>query len=338
VVDALETLAERATDPSGHLKEAYEASLELEDPALTERLLRRIVPASDADDTADVAWAIVDLAERRFGASDAREAAALWERAAKVSDPDEERALLVRVADLADRILADTDRAIAILERLRQREPADRELWAPLAAIHSRRGDTESLAQLMDETIPLVDDLKERANLRLSLAKMLEVTDPDRAADILARPSTRIRRTATRRRCSSGYTSRRVATTAWRSCSSASSTSRRTKRTRLGSWRSTCASPRCASAWGEQDAALDAYHGALDWEAENVSALRAAVRLHTEREDSIVMGDLLDRLLELETGDEAAAIALKVADVKLSSGGPRRRRACARGRLQGQPA
>jgi tetratricopeptide (TPR) repeat protein len=322
VVDALETLAERATDPSGHLKEAYEASLELEDPALTERLLRRIVPASDADDTADVAWAIVDLAERRFGASDAREAAALWERAAKVSDPDEERALLVRVADLADRILADTDRAIAILERLRQREPADRELWAPLAAIHSRRGDTESLAQLMDETIPLVDDLKERANLRLSLAKMLEVTDPDRAADILAEaidedPANRDSASLLERLYESTGRDDRLAILLERQLDVAKDEEDKARVValylRIAALRERL---------GEQDAALDAYHGALDWEAENVSALRAAVRLHTEREDSIVMGDLLDRLLELETGDEAAAIALKVADVKLSSGDP----------------
>ncbi|NUP07158.1 MAG: tetratricopeptide repeat protein [Polyangiaceae bacterium] len=320
VVDALETLADRATDASGHLREAYEASIELEDNALTERLLRRLVPSDATSDTADSVWALTDLADRRFAASDAREAADLWERAARVSDPDDERSLLLRVADLANRVLGDTERAVAIYERLRQHEPADREIWSPLADIHSRRGDTEALAQLMDETIPLVDDLKERAKLRLSLATLLEVTDPDRAADVLTEamdedPTNRDTAVLLERLYEATGRDDSLAILLERQLDMAKDEEDKSRVVtlylRIGMLRERLK---------DFDAALDAYHGALDWDADNLSALRAAVRLHTEREDSLVMGDLLDRLLEIESGDEAAAIALKVADVKLASG------------------
>lgn len=320
IVDALETLADRSSDPRDQLKEAYEASLDLEDPSLTERLLRRLVPPSADADSPDSVWALVELADRRFAASDAREAASLWERAAHQSDPDDERAYLLRVADLSHRVLGDPQRAVQIYEELRQREPADRNFWSPLADIHAARGDTEALARLMDETIPLVDDLGERAKLRLSLAKMLEATDPERAAAVLSDaidedPTNREASTLLERLYEATNVDDKLAILLDRQLDVAKDEDDKPRvialYLRLGVLRERL---------GDPDSAIDAYHGALDWDADNLSALRAAVRLHTQREDSLVMGDLLDRLLELEQGDEASAIALKVADVKLASG------------------
>lgn len=322
VVDALEIQADRAADPSVHLKEAFEASVELEDPDLSIRLLRRLVPTDAAADTTESAWALVELAERRFAASDAREAADLWERAARVSDPGEERALELRVADLAHRVLGQTDRAVTLYERLRKREPADREFWSPLAEIYSAKGDTEALAQLMDETIPLVDDLPERAKLRLSLAKLLEVTDPDRAADVLGEaidedPTNQDAAALLERLYEATGRDDKLTQLLDRQLDNAKDEDKKDRvvglSLRIGYLRERL---------NEHDAALDAYHGALDWDPNNLSALRAAVRLHGEREDSIVMSDLLDRLLELEQGDEAVTIALRVADLRLSTGDP----------------
>ena len=321
VVDALEVLADGESDPIPSLKEAYEASLELEDTALSERLLRRIVP-KPGDDTTDFAWALSTLAEARFAASDAREAADLWERAALVSDPDEERALLLRVADLSDRTLSDHERAIRIYGELHKHEPADREVWVPLADIYRRRGDTEALAALMDETIPLIDDLRERAHMRFTLAKMLEITDPDRAADVLTEaidedPGNRETGELLERLFAATGRDDKLIVLLERQLDLAKDSDDKARVVSLG-----LRIGALRERLGELDAALDAYHGALDWDDTNVEALRNAVRLHGQREDSLVLTDLLDRLLDVEEGDGVVDLSLKVADMKLASGDP----------------
>jgi tetratricopeptide (TPR) repeat protein len=67
---------------------------------------------------------------------------------------------------------------------------------------------------------------------------------------------------------------------------------------------------------GDEDAALEGYHGVLDWDDKNLHALRAVMRIAERREDSLSESDLLDRLLEVETGDEATRAALRLADLK----------------------
>ncbi len=321
-IDALLMTAETSADPSLCYKEAYELSTELEDAAQSERLLRKLVPASKDDDSAEDAWALSALADLRFGASDAKGAADLWERAAAVSEPVEERALIMRVADLADRVLGDSARAIVLFESLRKREPADRELWHPLADLFQRAGDTEAFAALMDETIPLVDDLSERTALRVALGAMLESKDVERAASVLAEaiddePNNVEAASHLERIYNKLGHHEQLAILLERQLDAAKDASDKARvvslSNRIGELREKS---------GDVDAALDAFHGALDWDEDNLEALRAAVRLHTEREDSVVLGDLLDRLLLREQGDEAVRLALRVADMKLASGDP----------------
>src|SRR5262249_18437897 len=56
-------------------------------------------------------------------------AADLRERAARASDADHERELLLEVAAMAAGPLADLGRAARLYEELRAREPAEREIW-----------------------------------------------------------------------------------------------------------------------------------------------------------------------------------------------------------------
>ncbi len=320
VVFALETLADRSDDPSTHLRDAYEAAEKLEDPVLSERLLRRIVPGSSVGDSEEIAWALSALAERRFGSGDAAEAADLWERAARVSEPDEQRALLLRVADIAARTLAAPRRAIGIYEELRGREPADRELWAPLVELYRAQGDTKALAELIDQTIPLVDDVHERAGLRFSLATMLEATDPGRAADVL---SEAIEEDPTHRDAAlllvrlyeaTGRTDALVGLLE-RQLDVAKDAGDKERVVEIG-LRVASLKERA----GDEDAALEGFHGVLDWDEKNLTALRAVMRIAEHREDSLAESDLLDRLLEVESGEEAAKTALRLADLKQAGG------------------
>jgi Tfp pilus assembly protein PilF len=321
IVDALELLADlEDANPGVHLRDAYETGLALEDAALSERLLRRIVPESKAGDEAGGVWALAALAELRFAAGDAREAATLWERAARVSDPDEERALLLRVGDLARRVLADLPWAAALFEELRKREPADRDAWAPLTEVYRAQGDTGKLAELMDETIPLVDDPSERAALRVTLATMLEKIEPERAAEVLGEatledPSNTEAAVLLAKLYEATGADDKLVELLDRQLDHAKDKEDRARVIDL-SLRIAALRERL----GDEETALDGYHGALDWDEKNLEALRAVVRLMMKRDDSLALGDMLDRLLEVETGDQAVSLALKVADLKESTG------------------
>jgi predicted Zn-dependent protease len=227
---------------------------------------------------------------------------------------------LLRVADLVDRVLGETSRAVSIFEGLRKRDPADRELWQPLADLHRRAGDSAAFTALMEETIPLVDDSKERNSLRVGLAELVEPNDAERAADTLAEViDEEPGNVDAAVRLEKLYTvlgrDDQLVILVERQLDAAKDVDSKERvvglSLRIGSIRERL---------GDLDAALDAYHGALDWDENNLEALRSAVRLHTEREDSLVLGDLLDRLLLLEQGEDAVKLALRVADTKLASG------------------
>ncbi len=322
VVFALETLADRSEDPAPHLREAYEHAIDLEDAELTERLLRRIVPASSVADSEDVAWALSALAERRFAAGDAREAAEKWERAARVSEPDEQRALLLRVADIAREVLGEPKRTIAIYEELREREPADRDLWSPLADLYRAEGDTAALAGLIDQTIPLVDDMHERAGLRFSLAQMLETSDPERATRTLSEaieedPAHQEAAALLVRLYEATGRSAELLDLLERQLDVAKDAADKARVVAVG-----LRVAALREKAGDEDVALDAYHGVLDWDEKNLEALRAIVRIAERREDSLVQGDLLDRLLEIESGEQAGQTAVRLAELRLAGGDP----------------
>jgi tetratricopeptide (TPR) repeat protein len=70
----------------------------------------------------------------------------------------------------------------------------------------------------------------------------------------------------------------------------------------------------------DESGALDLYHGVLDWDGTNLPALRAIVRLGLKREDSIDLGNALDKLLTVEVGDEAVELALHLSAIRGAHG------------------
>ena len=109
----------------------------LGDATLAEELLRRAIAKAPHGD-APLGWALIALAGHRAAAGDLAEAADLKERAARDVAPDRERALLLEVAALAAGPLGDLGRAARLYEELRAREPADPEIWQPLAEVYKR--------------------------------------------------------------------------------------------------------------------------------------------------------------------------------------------------------
>jgi tetratricopeptide (TPR) repeat protein len=322
LVDALVAVADRDEDPLSPLREAYELSLELglkeEGIDRAEKLLLRIIEL--AGDSEAGAFALVALGERRSDQGDLAEAADLFERAASVSSPDEERALLLGVAKLCDASLGDPERAIRIYESLRKREPADRDVWAPLAAVYQKKGDVPSLSALLEETIPLVDDLEERARLRLSLADMIVGTDAPRAAEILGEvleddpQNARAGQLLTEIYARTGEKEKLAELLAKRLDVAKDAEDKAAI---------VAISLDLGKLLEEQEndsEALTVYHSVLDWDDSSREALRAIVRLGMKRDDSVGVGDELDRLLAIEEGQAAVDLAFKVAQMKRAMG------------------
>ena len=318
LVDALCAVADRDDDPLPSLREAYEVCLETGNADRAELLLLRIVQM--AGDTEGAQWALVALGERRLANQSLVEAADLFERASKLGAPEEERVLLLRVAGLAATSLGDRDRAIRIYESLRTREPADRDIWAPLASVYQEKGDIGSLGVLFEETIPLVDDIEERCRLRLTLANMLLAVDPERSAALLGEV---LEEDAHNERAAQLLTE-------IYSRSGEQGKLAELLQKRLDAAKDAEDKPRVVSIsielgklleqQGDDTGALEIFHATLDWDADARDALRAVVRIGMKRDDSVGVGDELDRLLSIEEGQAAVDLAFKVAEMKRGMG------------------
>ena len=321
LVDALVALAEEARrgavplepgeDP---LREAVDVALSLSDRPLAESILRRVLEASG--ENAATAWAMIALAHLVEEADNLAEAAALRERAAPHFDPEEERQLLIGVAEAATGPLADLERAARIYDALRVREPADRDLWQPLLAVVRKRGDERRLAALLEETTPLVDDAKERAIMGFERARLVAKWDERAAASLLHE--------VLENDPSQVEAAMQLANMLERAGEKAELAELLRKQLEAAKDREDTASIVSLSirlgalleTQGEENEALDVYHAALDWDKGAREILRAVLRIAHARDDSMDVGDALDQLLQVEIGEAAAELALQLAQIR----------------------
>ncbi|WP_437324443.1 tetratricopeptide repeat protein [Sorangium sp. So ce381] len=318
LVDALLLLAE--VEGPGVLEEAVRTARALGDRELAESILQRIVgsgarSSSDSSDPSGSAWALVALAELREEAGDLAAAAWLSERAARASAPEEERALLLHAAELAAGPLADLVRAARLYEELRAREPAEREIWTPLAGVYRRSGDAARLAALLEETAPLVDDLSERCALRLERARLLAQGSPEKAAallrDILDEDPTQVEAaillaTMLEEAGRTDELGELFALQLDAAKDRADVASIASLSMRLGA---------LLEQRGDDRGARDVYLGAADWDGANRDVLRALVRLSRKRDNADDLTDALEKLLRTEQGGEAAQLALELSEL-----------------------
>ncbi|WP_433928862.1 tetratricopeptide repeat protein [Sorangium cellulosum] len=320
LVDALLLLAE--IEGPGVLEEAVRTARALGDRDQAETILQRIVGvgAPPASDPPGAAWALVALAELREEAGDLAAAAWLSERAARASAPEEERALLLHAAALAAGPLDDLGRAARLYEELRGREPAEREIWMPLAGVYRRSGDAARLSALLEETVPLVDDISERCALRLERARLLARESPAQAAlllrDILDEDPTQVEAaillaTMLEEAGRTEELGELFALQLDAAKDRADLASIASISMRLGA---------LLEQRGDDRGARDVYLGAADWDGANRDVLRALVRLGRKRDNTDDLVDALERLLRVEQGGEAAQIALELSGLHAARG------------------
>lgn len=172
----LERRASHATATTDHAREAVSKARELGDNERAERLMERAVEIGNESGTGLFAldWAILGLAESAKNRGDVEGAVRWLEQAADVADAEPLFALCREVAAIAgDAAGGDPRVAAKLYEKLRERDPTAREAWQPLVDIYSELGDIDSLERVVRETLDGLQEVIDRNTLRLGLARAL---------------------------------------------------------------------------------------------------------------------------------------------------------------------
>lgn len=306
------------------LREAADVARSLDDKPLTETSLRRLLAALDkepegASDPA-LAQALIELGDLRESEGDLTEAAALLERAASRASSDEARALTLRVATLARGPLADLPRAARLFESLRATEPAARAVWEPLSEIYRSLGDEPALTALIEQTVPLLDSQAEQSKLRIERARIVMRGDADKAADlfreILAEDPAQVE---------ASVLLADLLEKAGRDAELSDLLRRQIEAAKDREDKDTVVplSMKLAALLekqGDDGGARDLYQSVLDWDPQNLPALRSVIRLGIKREDAVDLGNALDKLVTIEKGQEAVDLALHLAALRAAQG------------------
>ncbi len=321
LVDALRLRAALPGATVDTVREAVAVATRIGDSALAESLLARFTETSDAN-AADLAWALGAMASLREEAGDLHSAMELKRRAARIAEPDVARRLDFEAARIAAEKLGDLPAAAEIYRALRERDPADRDAWEPLAEVYRRMGDARKLGDLLGSIVEYVDDLTERARLRLervrlSVAKLgigdaqaapllREIVDEDptqvEAALMLAEV---LERTGEHDELA-GLLSRQVDAAKDRS-DAVSVASLSLRLGRLLEQR-------------DRTEARQVYYTGLDWEPENRELLDALLAVLDGDDDGPERADVLERRLAAARGPEAEAMATALAKARQDLG------------------
>jgi lipopolysaccharide biosynthesis regulator YciM len=173
----LDFLERRAAVPGAstqQIREAVDVAVDQGQDQRAEALLVRAVAAArdTADGLASAPWAVISLAERRLAAGDLTQARDLAYEIAPIAEAELVDGLVMRIAT---RALAHrrVDLAADVYEFLRERNPADRAVWQPLLTIYRELGDADRLGSVISSTLPNLVTPAERNALRLEHARFL---------------------------------------------------------------------------------------------------------------------------------------------------------------------
>ena len=187
-LDFLERRAALSGVTGQQVREAVELALDVGQDARAEALLQRAIEHArgSAEGPASAVWAMLTLAERRVAAGELLGARDLIYDSIGNAEP---RQIDPLIAKLARKAAAHPDHyglAADMFELLRERAPSDRAVWEPLLTLYRAMGDGDRVASLISITLPHIVDLHERGELRRAQAGYLLSLDRTHdAADIL---------------------------------------------------------------------------------------------------------------------------------------------------------
>lgn len=318
VLDAIARRVSLADATTELLREGVELAAALDDNTRVEALLRRAVSLGEArGEASEAVWALVALAERSKSDGDLHAAVRWLQRAADAAEPDEAHQFGLEVASLAAGPLGDLALAAATYERLRQRDPADRAVWEPLLDVYRMLGDHDALARLIDQTVEHVFDQGARTRLRIERARIV-LADPARAEEAVAAlrgvldedPDDATATTLLADLYERLGRAEDLAALLARQFDHARDAGDEATTAALGLRLATLLAPT------RRGDALDALRSAIDVATTSKELLRALLDLLTPDDDAGERAAFTERLVALETGPEAARLALDLARLR----------------------
>ena len=155
------------------VREAIDLAVALNREERMEPLLVRLadVAAERGDGREDATWALFELLRIKKAAGDLDAAAHILQRASELLPLDR---VVPLARDLAERAGRSGNRRLGaeLLERLRTTAPADESLWQPLVDHYVSLRDRDGLSRLVEETLPLLPEVAPRNQLRMALARL----------------------------------------------------------------------------------------------------------------------------------------------------------------------
>jgi hypothetical protein len=177
----LDYLERRVAAPDvtrGEVREAVDLAVALHRDDRLEPLLVRLadIAADRTDGRDDATWALFELLRIKKAAGQLEAAARILERAANLLPLERVMPLARDLAERAGRA-GNLRLGAELLERLRTSAPADESVWRPLLDHYVGLRDRDGLARLVAETLPLLPDVAQRNQLRMALARLRLAAD-----------------------------------------------------------------------------------------------------------------------------------------------------------------
>ncbi|HEY8427868.1 MAG TPA: tetratricopeptide repeat protein, partial [Sandaracinaceae bacterium] len=312
ILDVLERRVARPYATIEQVREGVERADALGESARAEALLARGVEVARASELGlrDALWIPTGLAERRLAAGDVPGAVAWMRTAAEATDGDEAFELWMRVGEIASMEGGDLRLAAETYRRLLETDPANRALWEPLARAYSRLEDREGLEEVVRTTLDALLDPNDRNELRMWHARFLldvakspsdavvvleQVLDEDPDHVVAAQHLADI--------VEASGDAAKLAELLQRQLDRA--------RDRQDVESIAALSLRLGKLVEAEDprAAMDHYRTGLDWAPEHAELLAALLALQGAEQEQRERAELMERLLSVKTGPEAAQIA-----------------------------
>ena len=323
LLDFLEKRARLASATPAQIREAVNVAVDVGQPARAESLLVRAIDAAKdtVDGIAGAVWAVLALVERRIEQDKLTGAKELLYEIASIADATQVDPLAKRIAEKAAEMPMGEDLAAEMYEFLRERSPSDRSVWEPLIAIYRKTGDADRLANVVSSTLPGITDASGRNALRLAHAGYL--LDKQRAHDasdilrdaLLDNPDDLEVAALLEQTLRATGDADGLSDFLWGRFEDAQKRGNRESivdvAQRLGG---------LLDEQGVRGEAARVYRAALEYAPDDRDLLRQVIAHHTEEDDPRMGAMLMERLLAVETPEEAPALCWQLASMWEAAG------------------
>ncbi len=178
LLDYFEKRAANVEGTPEQIREGVDLAYKLDDPDRAELLMLRAVELGQEllDGPPRIAWALLGLATRRREVGDLAGAVKWLIEASDAAEPAQVYETAQKLAEVAAGPEGDLTLAVKLYEQLFERDPSARDAWEPLAELYANLGDMDRLERLIEEVLGSLTDSDERNALRLKHSKLLIAT------------------------------------------------------------------------------------------------------------------------------------------------------------------